>query len=552
MFMAPPVCLFLLFGALFCQISTSAEAAIKAFSTEHLIVRFKAERIAGVATVNEELEPTPATPKPDNHPPRAPGVLQDRNPSGFHAPFPLTELGLPEGAELIESGYAQWRREHSKKAQRADSSGRDSDWDAHFLVRLPRGLNVESALKMLRENPLVDYAEPDYIATAAGSTTVFPTDPDFHLQWHHNNPGRPIPADIQSTHAWALTRGSTNVVVAVLDTGCNGTLSEFSGRMLAGYDFVNRDADPSDDNGHGTEVAGVLAANANNGLLVAGVDWRCKILPVKVLASDRSGLFSTLADGIDWAVERGAHIISLSAGGTQDNMTLSNAVARAINRGVVFVAAVHNDGASIRFPARIPGVIAVGASTELDRRASFSNFGPELSLLAPGTNIYTVGRFGLRQVTWGTSMAAPQVAGAAALLLSIRPDLTPSQVRELLCAGADDQVGAAGQDTPGFDHHHGFGRLNIHASLLLARAQLEILRGTNSVQLSWIAPSNSSIKRPFEIQFSNRPEGPWQTLPDSSQIIFSEGRANWVDDGSETGSPPAFNTPRFYRLKIRK
>jgi subtilisin family serine protease len=148
-------------------------------------------------------------------------------------------------------------------------------------------------------------------------------------------------------------------------------------------------------------------------------------------------------------------------------------------------------------------------------------------------------------------MAAPQVAGAAALLLSIRPELTPAQVRELLCAGADDQVGAPAQDTPGFDIYHGFGRLNVHASLLLASARLEITPEANSVRLSWVAPGNSAIKTPFEIQLADSPAGPWQPVPDSAQITFLEGRASWIDERWETGSPSAWG-PRFYRLRVRK
>jgi thermitase len=516
---------FLILGLALAAIQSWGDPA-GAFAEGHVIVRFKPDRITNVELGAKA---------------RGMGLAE-------------LSLGLPEGSELIESGFSRWRQQ-GRKSDLPGSPEAAGAWDSHFLLHLPPGRKATDVIESLRQNPFIEYAEPDYIATAAGSDAVIPTDPDFPLQWHHHNPGsgeRPIPADIQSVRAWAIARGSSNVVVAVLDTGCNGHLAEFSGRMIPGYDFVNRDSDPSDDNGHGTEVAGVLGANGDNGLLVAGVDWHCKIMPVKVLASDKSGLFSTLADGIDWAVAQGAHVISLSAGGTQSNLTLSNAVMRAISHGVVFVAAVHNDGGSIRFPARMPGVIAVGATTALDRRASFSNFGPELSLVAPGTNIYTVGRFGLRQVSWGTSMSAPQVAGAAALLLSIRPELNPEQVRELLCAGADDQVGLTTQDTPGFDTHHGFGRLNLHASLLLAGAGLEITRETNFVQLSWRAPANSEVKRPFEIQFAGRPDGPWQPLSDSPRMTFSEGRGSWVDDGSETGSPPALEMPRFYRLRIRK
>jgi subtilisin family serine protease len=468
--------------------------------------------------------------------------------ASYHLNLPnlLRELDLPPGTTLEESGFAQWNRRLSLQHRRLAP-----DLVRHFRLLLPEGLDPLSALRILANHPHLEYAELDYVATGAA---VIPDDPDFARQWHHQNPAgadQLKSADIRSTEAWAITTGSREVVVAVLDTGCNINLPEFSGRTVPGYDFVNRDPDPADDNGHGTEVAGVLGATGNNGLLVAGVDWQCRIMPVKVLGSDRSGLFSTLSDGIDWAVSQGANVIVLSAGGTQGNATLSNAVTRAISGGVVFVAASHNDGGAVRFPARLAGVIAVGATTDSDRRASFSNFGPELSLVAPGTNIYTFGRSGILLRNWGTSLAAPQVAGAASLLLSLRPELTPAQVRELLCAGADDQAGAAHEDRPGFDPYHGYGRLNIHSSLLLAQTTLNITAAANgTVQLRWQAPLNASAKQPFLIETASDPTGPWHSHGEASaEIRINAGSAEW-----SSASPPgtaAGLDRHFYRIRIR-
>ncbi len=419
----------------------------------------------------------------------------------------------------------------------------------HHRLTTPKGVNVDDFLLRLRSSPWVEYAELDGVLTAA---TTVPNDPDFPLQWHHQNlafPARAIPPDIRSVLAWDITRGSTNVTVAVLDTGVNTNLDEFRDRLVPGYDFVNQTTTPLDDSGHGTEMAAILCANANNLQFGAGVDWNCRLMPIKVLKSDNSGLYSTLADGVDWAVAHGANVITVSAGGADLNITLSNSVARAVAAGVVFVAAVHNDGASIRFPANLPMSIAVGASTQDDRRASFSNFGPELSLLAPGTNIYTMTRFGTQTKIWGTSASAPMVAGVASLIVSLRPDLSPMQVKTLLCAGADDQVGSTTEDKPGFDIYSGFGRLNALASVVLTQTQLETTPTNGTILLRWSCPSNASTKRPYVIQFASGPAQPWTTLAPTN-IVFSPSGASWLDDGTQTGSLPSLTPQRIYRVLI--
>ena len=452
--------------------------------------------------------------------------------------FDAAKSGFPEGVRLERSGFGEWKKNRGRSPDAESRGGKE-----HFVLRLPPGLKPKDCLEQLRNHANLEYAELDYVATAAGGA---PNDPDFGLQWHHNNPGGAVPADIQSLAAWELTRGSSNIVVAVLDTGINAGLEEFSGRLAPGYDFVNRDANPNDDNGHGTEVAGVLGANGNNGQLIAGVDWNCRIMPVKVLASDRSGLFSTLADGIYWAVDHGARVITLSAGGLDNNLTLSNAVNYALESGVTFVAAAHNDGGAIRFPARMDGVIAVGATTQTDRRASFSNFGPELSLVAPGTNIYTFGRSGVRVRDWGTSLAVPQVAAAVSLLLSVRPDLKPEQIGELLCAGADDQVGVAWEDLPGFDPHHGYGRLNLRAALELARTTLTVSATGGEVVVRWGSPANAVQKRSYALEGAEKPDGPWTFLAGGEAIRSAGAFSEWSMEILEEGGP------KFFRVSVSR
>ena len=306
-----------------------------------------------------------------------------------------------------------------------------------------------------------EYAEPLGIAEldGVGSAGLIPNDSSYHLQWHHQN--------INSELAWNYLTGSSSISVAVLDTGVNA-IQELSGRVLSGYDFVNLDADASDDQGHGTAVAATIAATGNNNSQLAGVDWNCGILPIKILDDSGFGLYSWWASGIQYARSNGADIMNLSAGGTSDSATLTSAIDAALADGMIFITITHNDGTgTIRYPGRLPQAISVGSTTSSDIRSSFSNWGPNIDLVAPGSNVQTLNSSGNLTIVSGTSFAAPLVAGAAALLLSFDPSLDQDSMAALLVGGADDQIGNA-QDTPGFDQYYGWGRLNIYNSLLLS------------------------------------------------------------------------------------
>ena len=404
-------------------------------------------------------------------------------------------------------------------------------------------MSVTECLVRLKDHPLVDYVEPDGI----GEGGVLPNDPDFPLQWHHRNTGSPpgsVRSDIHSPEAWAISRGSTNVTVAVLDTGLNMTLAEFTNRIVAGYDFANSDSDPSDDHGHGTAVAGTLCANANNTTLVAGVDWACRVMPVKVLNSSNWGLYSWWADGIDWAVSNGCKVINLSAGGSTGSATVSNAIMNAISRGVIFVTITHNDGnGNIRFPGRMQRCITVGATDSDDTRSSFSNYGSAIDLVAPGRDIHTVSSSGTLQARWGTSFSAPQVAGAAALLAALDPNISHEQARTLLCAGADDEVGDT-QDAEGFDHYYGWGRLNVFNTLVLDQTELTMATGGDTNVLRWASPPNASNRLPFEVQSIGSLTGSWSTISQSSDFAYAPTQTTWRANGT-------VSSVECYRIHIR-
>lgn len=373
-----------------------------------------------------------------------------------------------------------------------------------------------------------------------GSGSAAPADPSYPTQWHHQTIG--------SEPGWEITQGSPSITVAVLDTGVNSLLAEFQYRTVSGYDYVNNDNDPSDDHGHGTAVAGVVAASANNGVLVAGVDWKCRVMPVKVLDASNFGYLSWWAAGVEFARGHGARVINLSAGSTGSSAALTSAIDNAIADKIIFVTVTHNDGrGTIRYPGNLAQAITVGATERNDTRSTFSNWGPAIDLVAPGNEIYTVSVNGSLAWWWGTSFAAPQVSGAAALLLSLNPDLDQNSVLALLAAGAEDQVGDA-QDTVGFDSYYGWGRLNLNHSLILARTSPQITtRADGGARLRWTAPPNAATRQPYKLCWSEDMTT-WNTV--SSPSISFGTEAEWIDDGSETGSAPGLADRRFYRIAI--
>jgi subtilisin family serine protease len=248
--------------------------------------------------------------------------------------------------------------------------------------------------------------------------------------------------------------------------------------FVGGWDFVNQDAHPNDDNGHGTHVTGTIAQTTNNGIGVAGVAFDTTIMPVKVLNAAGSGTYQWIADGIYYAVDNGADIISMSLGGSSPSATLEAAVAYAYNNGVVVISASGNDNGAVGYPAAYNNyVIAVGATQYDETRAPYSNYGSSLDIVAPGGNTgvdqngdgYKDGvfqnTFGTTPTDWGywfyqgTSMATPHVSGVAALLLARDPTLTPDEIRDVLQSTADD-LGAAGRD-----NEFGWGIVNAEAAL---------------------------------------------------------------------------------------
>jgi thermitase len=214
------------------------------------------------------------------------------------------------------------------------------------------------------------------------------------------------------------------VTVAVIDSGICLDHPDLAGRIVSGWDFVQDDNQPQDEFGHGCGVAGIIAANVNNGIGVAGVAPNARLMPLRVLDGLGMGSSSDVAAAIVYAADSGAQIINLSLGGPTTSSLLEEAVNYAASRGVTIVASAGNQGVEAAlYPAAYPAAIAVGSVDQSLQRSSFSNYGWQLDLMAPGRDIFTTDINGDYTTMTGTSFAAPEVAGAAALMMAFNQAL---------------------------------------------------------------------------------------------------------------------------------
>jgi subtilisin family serine protease len=250
------------------------------------------------------------------------------------------------------------------------------------------------------------------------------------------------------------------LVIAVLDSGIDPH-PELAGRILPGINVPDGTTITLDECNHGTHVAGILAASANNGVGMAGLAWNARLMPV-VVVNGCTGFEANVASGLVWAVDNGARLVNMSLQFYAFNPIFQQAVQYAHAQGALMVAATGNNGnTNVAAPARWNETIAVAATDNRDVRASFSNFGPEVDISAPGVNVWSLSTGSGYAYKSGTSMAAPHVTAAAALLWSYNPALTRDQVRALLLDGATDL------GDPGADGLYGAGRLQIAASIAL-------------------------------------------------------------------------------------
>ncbi|MCG3118724.1 MAG: Thermophilic serine proteinase [bacterium] len=365
------------------------------------------------------------------------------------------------------------------------------------LIKVPATGDVALLSNQLQNDPRIEYIEPNYIYRASG----VPNDPQFSDLWGMNNTGQTggtNDADIDAPEAWDTQTGSDSTLIAVIDTGVdynhpdlaanvwtnpneipsNGIDDDHNGYVddIHGWDFANNDNDPMDDNLHGTHVAGTIGAIGNNGVGVAGVNWRTKIMALKFLSGNGSGSLANAISAILYGANMKARVMNNSWGGGGFSQALMDAIQYANDHGALFVAAAGNDGSdndqSANYPSNyeVPNVVAVAAIDHKGDLAVFgsgggggicgcggsviglpgSNYGATtVDLAAPGKEVLSTTPNNGYQKLSGTSMATPHVTGVAGLLISQFPDWTPAQVKERLLATVKVNAGLQGKMVTG-------------------------------------------------------------------------------------------------------
>lgn len=346
----------------------------------------------------------------------------------------------------MKSGVSSAGRSAVAAKVRGVRRGRIADLGSE-VVQLPAGASLKAAMSKLKADSRVSYVEPDYRVQAFAT----PNDTYYSRQWA-------LPA-VSAPSGWDISTGSTTTVVAVVDTGVYPH-SDLSGHLVAGYDFVNSDSSPLDDEGHGTAVAGVIAATGNNSMGIAGVNWKTKIMPLKALDSSGSGYTSDIAKGVTYAADHGAKVINMSLGGSQYSSTFKSAIDYAYSKGVVIVAAAGNENTSANsYPAAYPNVLGVSALSSSTTRAAFSNYGAYVDVAAPGQQVYSLTNTGGYAYWDGTSFSSPMVAGLAGLIVGRNSTLSAAAVSQIVTSTASD-IGDAGRD-----NYFGWGRMNVYNAL---------------------------------------------------------------------------------------
>jgi len=427
----------------------------------------------------------------------------------------VSDLALVRGIKVLFS-------DDSSGIMTLGSAGMD-DRFVRSLAEIPGVLSISSEIKV--------------------HSLFTPNDPSISIQWGLDT--------VNAFEAWDITRGTHDVVVGVLDTGIDWNHPDLAANMwndsegYHGYNFIAGNRIPMDDNTngyddlgrfiantytyHGTHVAGVIGAVANNNIGIAGMA-QALLMAVKVMNDSGEGTDSTVASGIRWAVDHGADVVTMSLGVDGASTVLQNAINYATSNGVVTVAASGNSGSSIiSYPAAYPSVIAVGAIDNTNRRASFSNFGDGLDVMAPGVGIYSTrgGGDGYHDLS-GTSTAAPYVAGVAALMLSVNPALTTAEIGDVINSTASD-ISMTGYDTAtGWGIVNAFTAVNrIADPTITITTSPDYVRLNGTFSISWLVSGGSpgAISRTY-LTWGLSSSSLTQTSPDFSGTTWARFSVN--------------------------
>lgn len=407
-------------------------------------------------------------------------------------------LGQPEILVKFKSGVSQEAidRLTAQRNDRVEDRIENAEgWEAIDDLDNADATTLVAEYQQLGE---VEYAEPNFEIeldeTAAGPLVpILPHDPQFNDQWALANSGQrggKKGADISATLAWSITTGSEDVVVAVLDSGVDYNHEDLTENMWRrpekmapyhdnelgtiddeyGYNAIDGISDPMDENGHGTHCAGIIGAEGENNLGIAGVNWKVKIMPLKFMNASGFGSTKDAIEAINYVIDRkkegvNVRIISASWGSTQKSRALGDVIRKAGENGITFIAAAGNSSTDNdrrpHYPSNydLPNVISVAALDRNDQLASFSNYGVKtVAIAAPGVDILSTWLGNQYEEKSGTSMATPVVSGVAALILAEHPKMSVDELRKKLMASTDPIVALKGKTVSG-------GRINAAKAL---------------------------------------------------------------------------------------
>ena len=416
----------------------------------------------------------------------------------------------------------------------------------YYKITFNRSIDFDKIYQLIISESDIINVEPIY----RKKMNIEPNDQYYQDQWAHQNSGQAVSyggsyvgtpdCDTDTNEAWDISTGNSSSTIAILDTGVSAH-SEFTGRLVGGYNFISNNTNASDDQGHGTSCAGIAAAKGNNSGGIAGVCWDCLIMPVKVLDSSGFGDDNGIANGIQWAADNGADVISMSLGGGGYVSYTESVINYATEIGSIVIAASGNDNSgSLSYPSGYENCISVGALSPCNERKSTSscdgenfwgsNYGSGLDFLAPGVRIHTTTMSGGYTSTFnGTSSACPHAAGIAGLIRSESNNISAYDVRLLMQQSADDIGGV------GYDVQTGYGKVNAYNSLFnllynpdafvdIQSIDVEIVPETSMQEVFVIANLGES-----DLEFNIDADGySWKSSNDENLDYF------WIDISNES------------------
>ena len=382
------------------------------------------------------------------------------------SPFSLlaqqNTLEWAEGRILVKTapGIDDTKLEQILSKNAGSAVGKIQQIGVH-IVNVPAKAE-EKVVAALSNNPNIEFAELDM---KIGHEEYIPDDPKFGSQWHHSKMG--------SSTAWDTASGS-GVIVAILDTGVDGSHNDLQVNLLPGWNSVSQNSDWSDIQGHGTMTAGTVGAVANNATGVAGNAWSVSILPVRITnSSDGYAYFSDIARGLTWAADNGADVANVSYSVTGSS-SVKNAANYLKGKGGVTVASAGNGGVEIVL-SDATDIITVSATDSSDNLTSWSSWGSYVDVSAPGVGIWTTKRGNTYGAPSGTSFSSPLTAGVAALIMSANPSLSPDEVEQILESSSLDR------GTAGWDNKYGHGRVDAAGAVLAAIDTQPVIDNTEPV-----------------------------------------------------------------------